>query len=304
MAQEIFISYSRHDKDKVFPFVDQINKEVGTDCWIDLQGIESGEQFEEVIIKAIEKCQVVLFMLSDSSLKSEWTKREVYYAEDEGKRIVPVLVNGKKLRGWYKFHFGNVDFIDIDNAEQKMKLARNLRTWIGTTAKGNEATDERHQLRNVEPRQASDWYHKVYPAVVIWALLVLFVVGCALWRCSSQNKNTIITVTDSTYVNPIMGEYTYSGEIDKDGKPHGIGQATFGQGDIYIGHFNHGIFEGECTYLNYEAGDKFVGYYKDNHRDSGTYVWEDGTYFTGTFKEDSLFKGILYDINGRILEKY
>lgn len=131
MEREIFISYSRKDKAVVLPYVKQINKAVGKDCWIDLKGIESGVEFEEVIIKAIDECQVVLFMLSDSSLRSKWTKREVIYAEDEGKRIVPVLVDGERLRGWFKFHFGNVDFIDIRSEEQKEKLVSNLRTWLG-----------------------------------------------------------------------------------------------------------------------------------------------------------------------------
>lgn len=126
----IFISYSRHDKEVVFPFVEQINKALNVECWIDLEGIESGEQFENVIIKAIDECKVVLFMLSDSSLKSDWTKREVYYAEGEGKRIVPVLVKGDKLRGWFKFHFGNIDFIDIRSEEHREKLIRNLKTWL------------------------------------------------------------------------------------------------------------------------------------------------------------------------------
>lgn len=131
MAREIFISYSRHDIGKVFPFVEQINKAAGVDCWIDLDGIESGEQFEDVIIDAIDECKVVLFMLSDSSLNSIWTKREVYYAEDGKKRIVPVLVDGEELRGWFKFHFGNVDYIDINKPEQIEKLVRNLKSWLG-----------------------------------------------------------------------------------------------------------------------------------------------------------------------------
>lgn len=127
---DIFISYSQYDKELVHSFAEYINKAMGKDCWIDRKGIKSGEEFEEIIMKAIDGCQVVLFMLSDNSLKSKWTKREVYYAEDEGKRIVPVLVNGEKLRGWFKFHFGNVDFININSKEQKEKLIENLRTWL------------------------------------------------------------------------------------------------------------------------------------------------------------------------------
>lgn len=132
MARDVFISYSRKDKDIVQPFVHFINDAMGRKdcCWIDLKGIESGDEFEDVIMQAIDKSQVVLFMLSESSLKSPWTKREVYYAESEGKRIVPVLVDGDKLRGWFKFHFGNVDYISIQSEEHKTKLVENLHSWL------------------------------------------------------------------------------------------------------------------------------------------------------------------------------
>lgn len=132
MAREIFISYSRHDKDTVFPFVKQINQALGNDCcWIDQKGIESGEEFEEVIMKAIVECKVVLFMLSHYSLESKWTKREVYYAEKKVKRIIPVVVNGDGLRGWFDFHFGNIDYTDLRSEEQRNKLIEDLKFWIG-----------------------------------------------------------------------------------------------------------------------------------------------------------------------------
>ena len=142
MAHEIFISYSRHDKDLVHPFVQQISEAIGKEdcCWIDMKGIESGEEFEDIIIQAIDDCRVVLFMLSNSSLKSKWTKREVYYAEGEDKRIVPILIDGQRLRGWFKFHFGNVDFIDIQSEEQKAKLINNLRTWLGVEVEAESET--------------------------------------------------------------------------------------------------------------------------------------------------------------------
>ena len=143
MAHEIFISYSRHDKDFVHPFVQQISEAIGKKdcCWIDLKGIESGEEFEDIIIQAIDDCKVVLFMLSNSSLKSKWTKREVYYADGEDKRIVPILIDGQRLRGWFKFHFGNVDFIDIHSEEQKTKLMDNLRKWLEVEDEEEYETD-------------------------------------------------------------------------------------------------------------------------------------------------------------------
>lgn len=138
----IFISYSRIDKNIVFPFIKRIENELNTTCWIDSEGIESGSQFEEVIVNAIDESKVVLFMLSDSSINSKWTKREVLYAEDEGKRIVPIVVDDKGLRKWFRFHFGNVDYIDINDEGQCDKLLNNLASWIGVkrTNKKNSST--------------------------------------------------------------------------------------------------------------------------------------------------------------------
>ena len=141
-SKPIFVSYSRLDKDIVFPFVKRIEQELNTTCWIDSEGIESGSQFEEVIVNAIEESEVVLFMLSDSSINSKWTKREVLYAEDEGKRIVPIVVDDKGLRKWFRFHFGNMDYIDINDERQCDKLLNNLASWIGVerTSKKNSST--------------------------------------------------------------------------------------------------------------------------------------------------------------------
>jgi hypothetical protein len=154
MAREIFISYSRKDKNTVRLFVQHINDVLRRKdcCWIDLKDIESGEEFEDVIMRAIEQSQVVLFMLSDNSLKSPWTKREVYYAESEGKRIVPVLVDGDKLRGWFKFHFGNVHYIDIQSEEHITMLIENLKTWIGINESNrNVLTQEEQEIINLFP---------------------------------------------------------------------------------------------------------------------------------------------------------
>lgn len=131
ISKPIFISYSRLDKNIVFPFVKRIEQELNTTCWIDYEGGEGGAQFEEVIVDAIDSSKVVLFMLSDNSLCSKWPKREVLYAEDEGKRIVPIIIDGKGLRKWFKFHFGNVDCIDLNEEEQCEKLLNNLSSWIG-----------------------------------------------------------------------------------------------------------------------------------------------------------------------------
>ena len=128
--RRLFVSYSRSDKEKVMDFLQLIERETGESCWMDLTGIESGSQFEETIIKAIDDSEIVLFMMSDNSVASPWTKREVYYAESEGKKIVPISLDGKGMRGWFKFHFAHIDCIDSSSRDQVKKLVSNIKSWL------------------------------------------------------------------------------------------------------------------------------------------------------------------------------
>jgi len=130
--ERIFISYSRKDKDLVLSIVDHIQKAVGVKCWIDEKGIESGEQFKDVIMAAIDKCEIVIFMMSENSLKSSFAKKEVNYADHMKKRIVPVILDGDELRGWFVFDFAGADYIIASNPEHVAKLIRNLKSWLGT----------------------------------------------------------------------------------------------------------------------------------------------------------------------------
>ena len=82
---EIFISYKRVDKERVFKIKENIEKSTGKQCWIDLDGIESDAQFINVIMHAINNCNIFLFMYSQahSAIKDyehDWTVREISFA--------------------------------------------------------------------------------------------------------------------------------------------------------------------------------------------------------------------------------
>lgn len=81
----IFISYKRADKEKVFTIKEEIESALGERCWVDIDGIESDAQFKNVIISAINDCEIVLFMYSKTHSKivdfeKDWTVRELNFA--------------------------------------------------------------------------------------------------------------------------------------------------------------------------------------------------------------------------------
>ena len=118
MRRDIFISYSRRDLQQVIAIRDEIKKELGADLWIDIKGVESGDQFVNVIIEAINESKIILFMISKSSMLSEYAKKEVMYAKNINKKVVPVILDSSPLSGWFLFEFGVVDYVDINDSMQ------------------------------------------------------------------------------------------------------------------------------------------------------------------------------------------
>ncbi len=129
--EKIFISYSRKDKEQVFELVRQIEQQVGIKCWIDINGIESGQMFENVIMRAINRCEVVIAMISSNSCISENVKDELAFAFTKKKRIVPIILDSDQLTDdWFIFKFRRADFIVASNPEHISKLMRDLYSWL------------------------------------------------------------------------------------------------------------------------------------------------------------------------------
>ena len=132
MKYDVFISYARKDFDEVSSFVEMLKERIPRlTYWFDITGIESGDEFEEKIITAIDNSSYVLFALSDNSIQSQWAKDEVMYAKNTDKKVIPLLLKGATLKGWFLFKFGRVDCIDTTNRLQTDKLVRNLCSWKG-----------------------------------------------------------------------------------------------------------------------------------------------------------------------------
>lgn len=139
MKYDIFVSYSRKDFDEVKQLIDFIKQRIPTiSYWFDLTGVESGDEFEDKIISAIENSAYVIFALSDNSIESNWTKDEVTYAKNTDKKVIPILLKGAKLKGWFLFKFGRIDCIDSTDHRQMDKFLENLSNWTGKALTSGE----------------------------------------------------------------------------------------------------------------------------------------------------------------------
>ena len=118
-------------------------------------------------------------------------------------------------------------------------------------------------------------------------------------------------VTDMSYTSPVkgskMGTYTYTGPVDENDRPHGIGKAKLTNGDLYEGPFVNGVMEGENAKYYYKVGDRFEGKMQNDHFVNGTYTSVDGSFYKGTFdpKSETLktLHGTWYDKSGKKIDE-
>ena len=133
MAQ-IFISYKRVNKDKVFSLVSKIENTLECKCWVDIEGIESSAQFASVICRAIDQADVVLFMHSSVHLsidfENDWTIKELNYAQIKKKRVVLVKLDSAPLDNIFLMEYGSKNNIDSQDPAQVQKLMNDLRLWL------------------------------------------------------------------------------------------------------------------------------------------------------------------------------
>lgn len=161
MANEVFISYSRADHAKVASIKEEIDREVGINCWMDLNGIESGEQFVKVIVSAINKHDTLLFMQSKSSMESEWALNELKLANKKQKRIVLVDIDHSEMTDEFYMLYSTKDNIDWSNRLQHDKLIRNLKSWCN---KGDE--EKKGKIAEEEIKEKKNDMEK-YPPVLL-----------------------------------------------------------------------------------------------------------------------------------------
>jgi formylglycine-generating enzyme required for sulfatase activity len=91
----IFLSHSSADNAAAMAVCQWLAGEGWSDLFFDLdpeRGIKAGEQWEEALRKAADRCEAVLFLVSHAWLGSEWCRDEFRLARHLRKRLFGVLI--------------------------------------------------------------------------------------------------------------------------------------------------------------------------------------------------------------------
>lgn len=131
MKHQVFISYSRKDKEAV-DSIKAILDEYQIPYWIDKEGIFSGENYKEVIVDAIEVAKVVIFVSSANSNASINVIRELGYAVQQRRTIIPVLLDDAQYAKSIRLDIADIDQIEFKDIElAKKKLVASLAYSLG-----------------------------------------------------------------------------------------------------------------------------------------------------------------------------
>lgn len=158
MKYDIFISYSTKDKERVQRTVSELRNK-GYRIWIDEEGISSGEQFKKAIVEGLSNSRIMLFFSSLHSNNSEWTEKEIGYADRHKKRIIPIRLDGSAYNTSVDFDLGNYDYVDFSTvpkmAREKDKLYSSLEGYLG-----KKDAEERHTDVNKKILSLAEQYRK------------------------------------------------------------------------------------------------------------------------------------------------
>lgn len=131
IVKEIFISYSRNDAEIVKGIYDWLEK-AGYKCWLDIDGMFSGVSYKKVIVDAIKRSKILLFMSSENSNKSRNVVSEVSVAVEYGKKIIPVRLDMSSYSESIEYDIINHGYVVYDKSRIEKSNREMLKKIVST----------------------------------------------------------------------------------------------------------------------------------------------------------------------------
>jgi WD40 repeat protein len=167
---DAFISYAREDSDFVVGRLREELREREQQVWLDVD-ITGGAKWRERVMRSIEACKALIFVISPASVASEACSQELDDAVALNKLVIPVVyrddydrplpsgladVEWVFLRGADDFSVGMDRLIealetDLQWRDQHTRLAGRAREWV------DSGRDASYLLRGADLRGAEAW---------------------------------------------------------------------------------------------------------------------------------------------------
>ncbi|HZK75784.1 MAG TPA: TIR domain-containing protein [Candidatus Kapabacteria bacterium] len=128
MTADVFISYSREDKDRVTELANKL-REAGVSLWIDQGGIDGAAMWSEEIVNALDNAKVLLLMITERSVTSHNVVKEVTLASERKGHILPIHLEPTRIPAALKYPLAGIQHIEYfqgDPGESLKSIIRSL----------------------------------------------------------------------------------------------------------------------------------------------------------------------------------
>lgn len=120
--KEVFISYCTKNKELAKLFCNIIEG-TGVSCWIAPRDIPSGGAWAVAIANGIENSRILALLVSEASMGSPEVEKEVDMANTKRMTILPIKIENAELKGAFKYHLGNKQWIDALDEDQTQRFS-------------------------------------------------------------------------------------------------------------------------------------------------------------------------------------
>lgn len=113
----VFISYSSKEEAAAREIESHL-KANGYEVWLDKLNLYGGMNYVDGIATALDKADVVVPLLSPSSVRSPWVWREICFAAEKNKRIAPVIIKFTELPRPIAFVLTGVQCVNFKESDE------------------------------------------------------------------------------------------------------------------------------------------------------------------------------------------
>ncbi|MFK7775995.1 MAG: toll/interleukin-1 receptor domain-containing protein [Saprospiraceae bacterium] len=158
----IFISYSSKDR----PFAEgltEVLRSLGANVWIDQNGIELGNAWDNDIEEALDNSKTFILLISPTSIKSDNVKDEVSIAINDNKNLIPIKIKPFEIKlpmRWRRLQYADLTedperaikkiIKDLDLQEEAFSKLKNILSLLkdskNITAAPTDEANSGHQV--------------------------------------------------------------------------------------------------------------------------------------------------------------
>jgi hypothetical protein len=212
MARDVFISHSAQDK-KVAETICAALEESGIQCWVAPRDVRPGRSFPGEITRAIQQSKVMLMIFSQQSNSSEQVLREVQLAVDCHVPIIRLRIEDIPLSDDLRYYLSTPHWLDalthplskhippvVAAVKELLGPDAEARAGMAPDSSAPRVSEPAAPASAESPAQKPVATRKM--PVMVWAVVVLAVLGFTMWSRLSRKSDSKPTQPPATERTP------------------------------------------------------------------------------------------------------